>query len=49
VRPPTATSVTSSGDRDGETPSLASLGVAIGDRVMIGIETSRQPKVNTLL
>ncbi|XP_065890295.1 CAP-Gly domain-containing linker protein 3-like isoform X2 [Dysidea avara] len=48
VRSPTATSVASSGDRDGETPTLASLGVAIGDRVMIGADTSRQPKVGTL-
>jgi len=41
--------VASSGDREVETPTLASLGVAIGDRVMIGADTSRQTKVNTSL
>ena len=45
VRSPPHSDTSSSGSRGGENVSLVSLGVTIGDRVVIGAGTSRQPKV----
>ena len=45
VRSPPHSDTSSSGSRGGDSVSLASLGVTIGDRVVIGAGTSRQPKV----
>ena len=46
VRSPPSHSDTSSGSRGGESVSLASLGISMGDRVVIGAATSQQPKVS---
>ena len=44
--PPPHSDTSSSGSRGGESVSLASLGITMGDRVVIGVGTSRQPKVS---
>ena len=46
VRSPPHSDTSSSGSRGGESVSLASLGITMGDRVVIGAATSRQPKVS---
>ena len=48
VRSPPHSDTSSSGSRGGESVSLASLGIAIGDRVVVGADSSRQPKVHKL-
>ena len=46
VRSPPHSDTSSSGSTGGESMSLSSLGISIGDRVVIGAVTSRQPKGN---
>ena len=47
VRSPPHSDTSSSGSRGGESVSLSSLGITIGDRVVMGADSSRQPKVNS--